>query len=637
MAINTLGQDLGYDYPEGLDLRPSSELHGRIITQVMNRAKESYGEISKRHSAWNIIENSLNVYIQPSDEKKWKELNKTAPIVIPISYATLETLLTHFSATFLVDTIFKYEGRSPEDTIKAGLLQHVIQAQVLYSKMGLNLHTQWRDSFSKGFGVLFPRWVVKRGLRHVVKERNVFSRIGQKLLGVETKLDVEDVMLFEGNELVNIDPYYYLPDINYPIHEPNRGEYQGWLETASYNSLLNEEEFDEDLFNVEYIKELGNGYSSLLGKLQKTKLKRGSSSGGTERNTWGVSSPVDLIHMFVDLIPASDDWQLGKSEKLEKWKFTVGGDKIVLEARPANLNHGKFPGVVCAPEYDGYSFDPISKLELIQGMQESIDWLFSSHIANVRKAINDMLLVDPSLVNMNDLLSPRSGKIIRTRRSQWGRGVEGILQQLKIIDVTQGHIRDAGGMMDIVHRVTATSDSSEGVPMRAGERVSAMEVGSINRGTLSRLGKAAKIVGMQSMQDIAYILAFQTQQFMQEETWVKLTGTLKEVLNSQYGYTDDKINVAPEDLLINFDILAYDGSTPGTEDVKAWTQLWQVFGSSPELVQEFDMVRIFKHIAFQIGAKNVDDFIRSNNRVQTKILPDEEVEKEVKKGNLKKI
>ena len=279
----------------------------------------------------------------------------------------------------------------------------------------------------------------------------------------------------------------------------------------------------------------------------------------------------------------------------------------------------------------------MSKLELIQGMQESVDWLFSSHIANVRKAINDMLIVDPSLVNMNDLLSPRAGKIIRTRRSYWGRGVEKIIKQLNVVDVTQGHMKDAGGLIDIVHRISATSDMSEGVPMRAGERVSATEVGGISKGVLNRLGKAAKIVGMQSMQDLAYMIAFQTQQFMEEETWVKLTGTLKETLESQYGWKDSSMNVKPQDLLMNFDIVPYDGSTPGTEDVGAWTQLWQVFGSSPELVQQFDIVRIFKHIAFQMGAKNVDDFIRSNDRVQSQVMPDEEVEKEVKEGNLKKV
>ncbi|KKK93105.1 hypothetical protein LCGC14_2696210 [marine sediment metagenome] len=47
MAINTLGLDLEYSYPKGLDLRPSSELHVRIIKNVLDRAKESYGELSK--------------------------------------------------------------------------------------------------------------------------------------------------------------------------------------------------------------------------------------------------------------------------------------------------------------------------------------------------------------------------------------------------------------------------------------------------------------------------------------------------------------------------------------------------------------------------------------------------------------
>ena len=76
--------------------------------------------------------------------------------------------------------------------------------------------------------------------------------------------------------------------------------------------MLNDEEFDEDLFNMEYLKEAGKGYSDIIGKIASAK---GSKRTDTVRKNWDVTSPVDLIHMFVDLVPASDDWQLGKSEK----------------------------------------------------------------------------------------------------------------------------------------------------------------------------------------------------------------------------------------------------------------------------------------------------------------------------------
>ena len=39
-----------------------------------------------------------------------------------------------------------------------------------------------------------------------------------------------------------------------------------------------------------------------------------------------------------------------------------------------------------------------------------------------------MLVVDPYLVNINDLKDPQPGKLIRLRRPAWGRGVDKVVQ-----------------------------------------------------------------------------------------------------------------------------------------------------------------------------------------------------------------
>ena len=105
-----------------------------------------------------------------------------------------------------------------------------------------------------------------------------------------------------------------------------------------------------------------------------------------------------------------------------------------------DLDHNMYPVSVCAPEFDGYTITPISSLEVIYGLQEILDFLFTSHVANVRKAINDMLIVDPYLINMADLAKPGPGKLIRTRRAVWGRGVENAVKQLAVTDITHNHM-----------------------------------------------------------------------------------------------------------------------------------------------------------------------------------------------------
>ena len=85
------------------------------------------------------------------------------------------------------------------------------------------------------------------------------------------------------------------------------------------------------------------------------------------------------------------------------WLFGVTGDQIVTSCNRMVLNHGKKPIVAAAADYDGYSITPVSRIETIFGLQTVLNWYFNSHVTNVRKAINDMLIVDPGLINVKDL------------------------------------------------------------------------------------------------------------------------------------------------------------------------------------------------------------------------------------------
>ena len=61
-------------------------------------------------------------------------------------------------------------------------------------------------------------------------------------------------------------------------------------------------------------------------------------------------------------------------------------------------------------------------------------------------------------------------------------------------------------------------------------------------------------------------------------------------------------------LVIDYDVVPHDGSSPGGEPPDLWVQLYQIMSQNPIVSQQFDMVRVFKHVARQLGAKNVDDF-----------------------------
>jgi len=297
------------------------------------------------------------------------------------------------------------------------------------------------------------------------------------------------------------------------------------------------------------------------------------------------------------------------------------------------LHHNKYPITSCSPDFDGYSGSPISRMEIINGMQKATDFVINSHMQNVRKAVNDMIIVDPMSVNMNDLRDPGAGKLIRTRRRAWGKGVDNVAKQLNISDITRNNVQDAMYFMQMMNNASGALDAISGVMKDKGERRSATEVKGARTGALSRLEKSAKMISAQSMQDIGYLCASQTQQLMSESTYLQIVGRHKNDLVRTFG--EEFVNVDPRDINVNFSVEVSDGSMPGGEDADVWTQMYQVLAQNPEVGKNFDMVRIFKHIARQMGAKNVEDFeLKPNQAPQVQTQDDETVMKEVDKGNL---
>lgn len=622
-----------YTYPEGLNLTPGSKLHDRIRDEVMDRAYESATVMSTRHEDWNKIDYTLTAYI-PVDEKeqevKDKDSRKPISIVFPYSYTVLETLLSYYVAAFLQDPIFRYEGATPKDVIGAILLELVISLQCHKTKVGLNLHTQARDAFSYGFGVVTPVWKTMYGKRTVSQMTGGLFGFGQR----EEFITLDNQLLFEGNALENIDPYLYLPDVSVPIHEPQRGEYIGWVNRTNYMSLLAEERNNPEMFNVKYLKALqGRRTSAVVGDVSGRNVKSGISS---EDNRFATTTTaVDTIREYIKIIPK--EWELGSGEYPELWFFEVGSDEIVLQARPANLDHNMFPISVVAPDYDGYSLSPISRIEILYGMQGVLDFMFNSHVANVRKAINDMIIYDPYQVNSNDLRNPTAGKLIRLRRPAWGRGVKDVAQQLVVNDVTRGNIADSTWIVQWMDRISGADSSMQGALRTGGpERLTGTEFQGTRAGGFSRLERLVKIAGMQGMQDIGMFFGVHNKQLMSEETYVKVTGDWQDVLLREFDKKIDRgrVMVDPRQIDVHYNVIPRDGSIPGGNYSDAWIKLWQIFGASPELAQQFDVVRIFKHIARNLGAKNVNDFVRRGGGIQPQMMPDEAVQQQVQQGNL---
>lgn len=616
-----VGEPLKYTYPEGLDLSPQGALHQSVLENILKRVRVSHEKMSARRDSWRQIDKTLSAYIPLSDaERLVKDHDSRSPvsIVFPHSYSILETLTAFMDGLFLKEPIFHYSGNSPEDAVGAILLEKVIETHCRRFKAGLALHTAFKDGVAYGLGAVFPMWKQKFGYR---------TQTVMNAVGVYEKQS-SPTLLFEGNALENVDPYQLLLDPNYGVQAVQDSEFVGFIRRTNYYNLLRDDN-NGAVFNIGYLKQ-GNQTSQFF------TAPRGDKSQKSSGAATSVLKPVDVIYLYITIIPK--DWGLGKANYPEKWLFAVGGDRIIIQAQPLNLDHDMFPIAICAPTFDGYSAAPLSRLELLDGMQGLLNWLFNSHITNVRKTINDMIIYDPYTLNTADLIDPKPGKLVRARRAAWGKDVRQAITQLQVNDVTREHIRDAQLTMSLMNQISGSDDAMMGTLRSGGpERLSAAEFEGTQGRALGRLQSIAMIVGQQLLQDVGYMFAMHTQQMMQEDVWVSTVGEWQQQLLDVYGtqVKNDRMRVRPSDLSVDFDIVINANGADSQSEAQFWLQMFEIIAKNQELYQLIDVGKVFRFVATQLGAQNVDNFLRAPMpMVQPVGAPTDAVMAQAQAGNM---
>ncbi len=618
-------------YPEGLDLKPLSDTHERLLTEVLFRAQESERIMTPRFGLWDEIDDMLRVYIPLSETERVVSDNdprKPVSIVVPELYAILETILTYNISVFGSGELFRYSGVGPEDVIGTLLMEKTVDIQAKKGKALLELYSQWRDGYAYGIGIVGLKWDVKVAKRTVLDDEGVIDPLtGQFIQTGTVKVDIDDI-IFEGTRLFSIDPRKYLPDPMVPIYKVQDGEYVGWKETTNFIRARSDElSPGSSMFNVKYLR----------GRIRRSGIYidnvSAANRGFEPQLTSESTQPIDIIWMYIDLIPK--EWELGGSDEPEKWLFAVANDEVIVSAHPMGLNHNMFPVGVTAPDFGGHEIMPVSRLELGKGLQTATNFWYNSRMANVRKSLNNMFVVNPKLVQMKTVYNSGPGKVILMRQSAWGKSAKDAVHQLQVTDVTANHMTDLATTRGLMRDLLSAADSVQGVQRISGERVTASEFGSTKGSALSRLQKGALITSLQSMDDLALMFAYHTQQFMSEPTYAKVVGRTQVDLEREYaqGIERGRVLIRPTDLNIMFDVETHDGSTTGEEDTDGWIQLWNMGASHPEVLQAIDFSRVFLHIARILGADNVQDFLRVPE-VNGQVTNQGDIQQQLQAGNI---
>lgn len=610
---NVRGDEYTYRYPDRMKLGPRMEFHSKLAARILDKADRGWQKLSTKHAEWREIDSMLRAYVEPEEAQRNDSDGGYKKIIVPVSKITLETILTYMMAAFIQNPIWSFTGTGPEDSVKAQLHTELVNNHARRYGLAMKLYTAMRDMFAYGIGGSSPFWH-----QELVRQTTFNEETRQREPG-------ELAVLTEGNNLHELDPYRLILDPNVPAHEPQRGEFFGWVSRTTYPQLRNLEIQNPGMFfNVQYLKHI-EGISGTFSK-DENDPRFGEPSTDLER-------PIDILWLYVNLIP--EEWKLGKGSEPEQWLFALAGDALVISARPTGLHHGQLPVAIGAPDTDGYSSQPSSRLGNVHDMQEHINFLFSSHIENVKRSVNNELIYDPMMLNEKDMLDPKPGKRIRLRKAAWGRGgIDSYWGQIKIQDLTQNNMADVAFLRALGNETAGTPDAVRGNVVNQGPRISSAQAQSARTSQLSRLEKDALLISWQYMRPLGRMFVAHNQQFMTEPVFLDTTGQLNQVLKRAFPDREapnNRLQVQFQDILGGpFDTLVHDGTIPGKEDANAWIQFLQVAGSVPQVLQSLDMNRLIMHIARQLGAKSVDQFINTDVQVAS----EEEIQRRVQAGNL---
>jgi hypothetical protein len=287
------------------------------------------------------------------------------------------------------------------------------------------------------------------------------------------------------------------------------------------------------------------------------------------------------------------------------------------------MMHGQLPFSVAETELDAYAEYTRGIPEIMEGVQNTMDWLLNSHFFNVRAALNNQFIGDPSRIMMKDVQkSGEPGFFFRIRPEAFGQDVRTMLYQIPVQDVTRGHMADLQSMFGIGERILGINDQILGA-LQTGGRKTATEVRTSTGFGVNRLKTMAEYVSVSAFAPHAGRLTSMTQQFYSGQLKVRLVGDAAMLAGPQF------LQVSPQDIIGEYDFINVDGTLPVDRMMQAnlWKELMQGLLSMPAIAGQFDIAKIFMWVAQLGGLKNINQF-----RVQ--MVPPQQLRDQAQAGNV---
>ncbi len=638
-----------------------SDLARAIRQELRLRVRAWQSRISRKQEQWREAEEKVLAYVPETEiTRKRKDMRKQGlpdyvTIQIPYSYAVVMAAHTYITSVFLGRApVFQYTGRHGEAQHKTQALEALIDYQLYNGAMLPIIYTWLYDALKYGYGVVCNYWEDRIEVVTELVEVQATDPFGTPLGGKQKIQIPQPVRTYSGNRIFNVQPMDFIWDIRYPVKEFQRGEYAGRRLKISWNEIVRKREMGYYV-NVDKIaKTYGTRdyYQDERGSEQLDRPERYSSLSELDPSVSGfrVDHPqvVGAYELVVEIIPK--EWKLGETSWPEKWVFTITDDfSTLIGATPQGAFHCQYPYGVIPLEPEGYGLTTRGLPEILEPIQGTLDWLINSHFYNVRAALNNKFVVDPSRVVMKDVLNPLPGGIIRLKPEAWGTDTRLVMTQMQVNDVTQQHLTNIPLLINFGERVGGVNDQIMGM-LDTGGRKTATEVRTSTSFGINRLKTMAEFASACGMDPLSRMFVQNSQQYFDMDLEMKIAGDLLQAsgplsmqgnqlmqqmmggmqpgMPSQPNGRSGFARVNPDTIAGFYDFVPVDGTLPIDRfaQVNLWKEIFQGILAVPAIGMQYDLAGIFQWVAQLAGLKNITQF-------KLQLTPDQVLAAQMQQGN----
>ena len=319
-----------------------------------------------------------------------------------------------------------------------------------------------------------------------------------------------------------------------------------------------------------------------------------------------LSNMYELATVYARIIPSEYGISAPNKNTPQIWRFRLINGHTLISAEPVQTPHDIMPVLVTQPNEDHFAYQTHSVAEGQLPMQRAATDLYNVFLASAKRAINDRMLYDPTMIASRDINSNVPAAKIPVRGLGFGKTMSDAVKPLPFeANATANSMAYMQGTLQLSYMLTGLNPFRQGMTQKGNRTME--EFNSIMAFSDMRTRTHALAMEMQLFTPLKEILKFNI--LMHQDSVISAVSPL----------TGKLVQVKKSDLLTaGIEFKVADGFTPksklmSTDDLQvAFTFLAQM----PQIGQEYDLGKMFAHLMSLRGVKNLQQYRLSDAEIQ---------------------